>query len=417
MKKLLSVFLAALLALCAVNGDAQTRMDLGTQARYGATNWSSSLATVPGLTATGNVTLGDASGDSLTINAGTWTLGSNYTATRAAGTLATGTVNLKTWVDTFTGDSGGGTSIRAILHQPTTQGANNISTANATRTEIIHSGTGTVTTWRGYQSLATLSSSGNVTTVDLFNAAAPSLSSTGAITTLNGFHIGDLGHATLVTNAVGIKIDNFTASATATRGIQSSINSGTGKHNLYIDGTAENLFAGPVLIADGTANNPSLAFNSDNDGTGTGIYRQAANSIGFSTSGNLRWHIDVNGHFNGGSGRNIIQTTSGNITTAKVNTIENCNSTGGTCSAAPAGSVTIAAAATTVTVSTTAVTANSQIFVQEDSSLGTRLSVTCNTTTGRAYTVTARTAATSFVITADAAPVTNPACLSFFVVN
>ncbi len=97
----------------------------------------------------------------------------------------------------------------------------------------------------------------------------------------------------------------------------------------------------------------------------------------------------------------------------------NCSDGAGAaaCSAAPAGSVVIDAAGTTVVVSTTAVTANSQIFVQEDSSLGTKLSVTCNTTTGRDYTVSARTAATSFTITASAAPVTNPACLSYFIVN
>lgn len=97
----------------------------------------------------------------------------------------------------------------------------------------------------------------------------------------------------------------------------------------------------------------------------------------------------------------------------------NCSSSAApaACSAAQAGSVVIAAAGTTVTVNTSSVTANSQIFIQEDSSLGTRLSVTCNTTTGRDYTVTARTAATSFVITASAAPVTNPACLSYFIVN
>ena len=75
------------------------------------------------------------------------------------------------------------------------------------------------------------------------------------------------------------------------------------------------------------------------------------------------------------------------------------------------------ALATTVTVNTTRVTANSQIFIQEDSSLGTRLSVTCNIVTTRDYYVTARTAGTSFVITASAAPATNPACLSYFIVN
>ena len=107
----------------------------------------------------------------------------------------------------------------------------------------------------------------------------------------------------------------------------------------------------------------------------------------------------------------------GTTTSKLYNTATNCSSSGGTCSAAAAGSVSIAAAATTVTVSTTAVTANSQIFIQEDSSLGTKLGVTCNTTTGRDYTVTARTAATSFVVTASAAPVTNPACLVYTIVN
>lgn len=97
----------------------------------------------------------------------------------------------------------------------------------------------------------------------------------------------------------------------------------------------------------------------------------------------------------------------------------NCSSSAApaVCAAAPAGSVVIAAAATTVTVNTTAVTANSQILIQEDSSLGTKLSVTCNTTIARTYAVTARTAATSFVITTSAAPAVNPACLSYTIVN
>ena len=97
----------------------------------------------------------------------------------------------------------------------------------------------------------------------------------------------------------------------------------------------------------------------------------------------------------------------------------NCSDGAGAaaCSAAPAGSVVIDAGATTVVVSTTAVTANSQIFVQDDSSLGTKLGVTCNTAAFRDYRVSARTAATSFTITASAAPVTNPACLSYSIIN
>lgn len=110
-------------------------------------------------------------------------------------------------------------------------------------------------------------------------------------------------------------------------------------------------------------------------------------------------------------------SASGTITAPTYATTTNCASAAGTCVAAPAGRVTIAAAASTVTVATTAVTANSEIFIQEDATLGTALSVTCNTTTGRTYTVTTRTAGTSFVITSSAAPTTNPACLSFRILN
>lgn len=103
-------------------------------------------------------------------------------------------------------------------------------------------------------------------------------------------------------------------------------------------------------------------------------------------------------------------------TTYSTNT--NCTDSAGAaaCGTAAAGSVVIDAAATTVVVSTTRVTANSQIFVQFDSSLGARLGITCNTTVALPV-VTARTAATSFTITVPVAPITNAACYSYFIVN
>lgn len=100
-----------------------------------------------------------------------------------------------------------------------------------------------------------------------------------------------------------------------------------------------------------------------------------------------------------------------------VTTTQNCSSSGGSCGSAFNGVVSIAAGATTVTVSSTKVTANSNILLTEDSSVGARLGVTCNTATGRTYTVTSRTAGTSFVITGSAAPATTPACLTFFIIN
>ena len=90
------------------------------------------------------------------------------------------------------------------------------------------------------------------------------------------------------------------------------------------------------------------------------------------------------------------------------------------CGAAASGSFVIAAAATGVVVNTTAVTANSKIFIQEDSSLGTKLSVTCNTQSILVLgppVVTARTAATSFTATIVVAPTTDPACYSYWIVG
>ncbi len=96
----------------------------------------------------------------------------------------------------------------------------------------------------------------------------------------------------------------------------------------------------------------------------------------------------------------------------------NCSSAASpaVCTTASAGSVVVAAAATSVVVNTTAVKAASQIFVTYDSSLGSKLGVTCNVTEPALFGVTARTAGTSFTITSST-PITNPACFSYLVVN
>jgi hypothetical protein len=72
---------------------------------------------------------------------------------------------------------------------------------------------------------------------------------------------------------------------------------------------------------------------------------------------------------------------------------------------------------TTVKVNTTAVTANSQILVIEDSSLGAKLNVTCNRTSGRTYMITDRASGFSFTVGSSSSPTDHPACLSFQVLN
>lgn len=99
-------------------------------------------------------------------------------------------------------------------------------------------------------------------------------------------------------------------------------------------------------------------------------------------------------------------------------TATNCADAAGAaaCGSAAAGAFVIDAAGTSTVVSTTAVTATSRIFVFFDSSLSTELGITCNTNVPSLYGVSARTAATSFTLSATAS-VTNPACFSYFLMN
>ncbi|WP_263416075.1 hypothetical protein [Terriglobus albidus] len=106
--------------------------------------------------------------------------------------------------------------------------------------------------------------------------------------------------------------------------------------------------------------------------------------------------------------------------TSRYNTTANCSSAASpaVCAAASSGSVVIAAGATSVQVNTTAVTANSQILLNNDSSLGTKLGVTCNTGfLASPPQVTARTAATNFTFSVSAAPSTNPQCFSYTIIG
>ena len=90
-----------------------------------------------------------------------------------------------------------------------------------------------------------------------------------------------------------------------------------------------------------------------------------------------------------------------------------CISSSGSCDRYTRGLVTIATSATSVTVSTMQVQPGSVISISEDSSKGAALGVTCNTTVGRTYAVTAVVPNTSFTITSSVAPTVNPACLNF----
>jgi hypothetical protein len=115
-----------------------------------------------------------------------------------------------------------------------------------------------------------------------------------------------------------------------------------------------------------------------------------------------------------GSGNSIFAKT----TAATFATATNCasGSSPAVCGSASAGAAIVAPGTTTQTVNTTAIGANSEVIVQQDNGLGSRLSVTCDTGGNTNPYVTGRVAGTSFTFTVGA-PVTNPGCYNYVIVN
>jgi len=107
----------------------------------------------------------------------------------------------------------------------------------------------------------------------------------------------------------------------------------------------------------------------------------------------------------------------GGVVTPAYFTATNCASFQAQCGNAAAGSVAFPSDATSINIYTTTVTQQSQIFVQEDSSLGGLLGISCNPTLGRTYQITGRTPGVGFRVTTNAAPSGSAACLSFHIVN
>lgn len=217
-------------------------------------------------------------------------------------------------------------------------------------------------------------------------------------------------------------------------GVANSTNTGGDGGGSYLETTG-----GGAASGTGTAVNTG--------GAGGSVFLAAAGggsaSAGASNTGGNAGHVyallNIGGTgstANGAPGEFKVNAATGDVPTTDVFTVSrvglakstlygtmtNCADSAGAaaCGAAPAGSFVIDAGSTATVVSTTAVTANSQIFLQEDSSLNTRLSVTCNTQSSLtlgALRVTARTAGTSFTATLEVGPTTNPMCVNYWIVN
>lgn len=192
--------------------------------------------------------------------------------------------------------------------------------------------------------------------------------------------------------------------------------------------TMSNALAAP----NGAGTTPSYTFTSCStcgifsDGTNTGLQAKTGGGVFLGVNGTNYFNVSTN--IVTVSGTSGLSVTAGPTNSLTYSSQTNCAAVGtaanpsvASCTAAPAGSFSCATNASTgtCTVNTTAVTANSQIFVTQrtDTTTGTRLSVTCNTTIDTVQrAVTAVTAATSFTINLGTIAA-NPECFSYFIIN
>jgi len=193
----------------------------------------------------------------------------------------------------------------------------------------------------------------------------------------------------------------------------------------------------PVFSKNGSSSTSgvTLSGTSFTGGTGTTtfpwLYRKIAAATApttFSTAGTVFGIDEVSGftgnffdfYVNGGSSIFSLAAT-GNVKASLYSTISNCSNgaSPAVCGSAASGSVALPTGTNpTLVVNTTAVTATSQIHLTVDESI-TIGGTTCNTTLSTLVNpvVTARTAGTSFTFTMGAVIATNPACVSYTIIN
>jgi parallel beta-helix repeat protein len=210
------------------------------------------------------------------------------------------------------------------------------------------------------------------------------------------------GSGNSVTNIMGlVPTKGIVLNATSNNKIDSNMLKGKSGATTLIDliGSTKNTVEGNKLY--GTATTGIAADSTSNNNTVIGNDVDTAN-------------ITTDYSFNSSATGNTIFTPN------RLHFGTKCTSSASpaVCGSAPAGLFNVPAGSTSVTVNTTAVTANSVIQLVNDSTLGTALSVTCNTALlTDPPQVTARTAGTSFTVTLSAAPATNPQCFAFQVTN
>lgn len=211
----------------------------------------------------------------LDIDEGALTFNSNYVITRNAGAVQ-GTTIVGQHTFSASGHADGTGVARFMDAESSITGSNNMVEGSGIISHLSYSSSGTITSCGAFSgsprmagggtmtqatafngAVHLISGAGNITTGMVFQAKAQTMTGSGTITNLIGFRCGNIGHAQ-VTNAYGVYIDDITDSPTIIVGIRSGITSGSGKWNLYLEGSANNAIVGNVKIGDTTTPGAAL---------------------------------------------------------------------------------------------------------------------------------------------------------------
>jgi len=100
-----------------------------------------------------------------------------------------------------------------------------------------------------YSASPTITSSGNITSWTGYEADNGTFSSTGDVTgAMTGFHTGGVFGRAAATTVTGFQAQDLTKGTGNAYGFRGQVAAGTGKYNLYMDGTAANVLAGQTSI-------------------------------------------------------------------------------------------------------------------------------------------------------------------------
>lgn len=198
------------------------------------------------------------------------------TISHAQGTYSAGSSVMHGLAHTGAGDAGGTSDVTGFYSLSVLSGSSSASRIQANVSRVTVSGTGGtlttasplsanyvtdnamgVTNATMFNTFFLIAGSGNTTNAIWYNAAAPAISSTGDITgTITGFQANNLGRASATTVTAFSAGDQTKGSGNA-YAYRGQMASGSGKWNLYLDGTASNYLAGDLYLAETAAISPS----------------------------------------------------------------------------------------------------------------------------------------------------------------